>query len=142
MTRAMTPYPYFHRLQPLLHSPPPIPSTDPNSSNPLPSKMLPDSRLILLYRSISSKCTLWAFAAPASQSGPFSINLNRFFHCHKRVKCYSMVADLNWSISPSGFMNWAAFWRISGWLAFLPNLSYRMLLFLYLLLVSYPFPSV
>lgn len=30
-------------------------------------------------------------------------------HCQKRMICQSKVADLSWSISPSDFMNWAAF---------------------------------
>ena len=41
--------------------------------------------------------------------GPYSVNFSSFFHCQRRVECNAIVADLNWSISPSDFMNWAAF---------------------------------
>lgn len=41
--------------------------------------------------------------------GPSSICLSGFVRCQRRVNCQPMIADLNWLISPSEFMNWVAF---------------------------------
>ncbi len=44
-----------------------------------------------------------------SQPRPLFYQSQKFVHCQRLVECYSIVVDLNWSISPSDFMNWAAF---------------------------------
>lgn len=69
-----------------------------------------DSRgLLLLYSSISTSVHCTFLLRQYRSNGPSPINLSECTHCQRRVKCYTLVADLNWSISPNGFMNSAAF---------------------------------
>ncbi len=42
--------------------------------------------------------------------GPFFTSVGgSCVYCQRRIRCWSKVADLNWSISPSDFINWATF---------------------------------
>lgn len=76
---------------------------------------------------------------PETQQRPIFYPGSGCVHCPRRIKCYSKVENLNWSISPSGFINGRLAWQFWGGVPFPSSISCQTLFSSRIPPMSYPF---